>query len=71
MTPGSTVQVERDAKGDEEDHPLKLKIVKPRKKPAKKGEPEKVGVGAKKGDDESGDDADEPAGDGDGAGPKS
>ena len=46
MTPGSTVQVERDAKGDEQDHPLKLKIVKPRKKPAKKAEPEKVGVGA-------------------------
>jgi ATP-dependent Clp protease ATP-binding subunit ClpC len=58
MTPGSTVQVERDNKGDEEDHPLKLKIVKPRKRPAKKSEPEKVGVGAKK------DDADEPAGDG-------
>src|SRR6478672_799093 len=58
MTPGSTVMVERDAKGDEEDHPLKLKIVKPRKKPAKKSEPEKVGVGAKKGDDDE-----EPAGD--------
>ncbi len=71
MTPGSTVQVERDAKGDEEDHPLKLKIVKPRKKPAKKSEPEKVGVGAKKGDEESSDDAGEPAGDGDGAGAKS
>jgi hypothetical protein len=53
MTPGSTVQVERDAKGDEEDHPLKLKIVKPRKKPAKKSEPEKVGVGAKKDGDDS------------------
>ena len=61
MTPGSTVQVERDAKGDEEDHPLKLKIVKPRKKPAKKSEPEKVGVGAKKGDD--GDDSDDDGGD--------
>ena len=59
MTPGSTVQVDRDAKGDEQDHPLKLKIVKPRKKPAKKAEPEKVGVGAKKdGDDSS--DGDEP-----------
>ncbi|MGA8805840.1 MAG: AAA family ATPase, partial [Solirubrobacterales bacterium] len=52
MTPGSTVQVERDTKGDEEDHPLKLKIVKPRKRPAKKSEPEKVGVGAKQGDDD-------------------
>ena len=34
MTPGSTVMVERDAKGDEDDKPLKLKIVKPRKKAA-------------------------------------
>jgi hypothetical protein len=57
MTPGSTVQVDLDPKGDEEEHPLKLKIVKPRKKPAKK-EPEKVGVGAKK------DEGEEPAGDG-------
>jgi ATP-dependent Clp protease ATP-binding subunit ClpC len=54
MAPGSTVQVDRDAKGDEEDQPLKLKIVKPRKRPSKK-EPEKVGVGAKKdGGDEDG-----------------
>jgi ATP-dependent Clp protease ATP-binding subunit ClpC len=56
MTPGSTVQVDRDQKGDEEDHPLKLTIIKPRKRPAKKkSEPEKVGVGAGKksdGDDE-------------------
>jgi ATP-dependent Clp protease ATP-binding subunit ClpC len=61
MTPGSTVQVDRDPKGDEEDHPLKLKIVKPRKRPAKK-EPEKVGVGAgKKGDgDEGSGDGDDP-----------
>src|SRR6266545_912099 len=61
MTPGSTVQVERDAKGDEEDHPLKLKIVKPRKRPAKKAEPEKVGVGAKKDGDDDGEP--EPSGD--------
>jgi hypothetical protein len=60
MTPGSTVQVDRDAKGDEEDHPLKLKIVKPRKRPAKKSEPEKVGVGAKKGDDDDSGDGDDP-----------
>ncbi len=54
--PGSTVMVERDAKSEDEDRPLKLKIVKPRKKPApKKKEPEKVGVGAKKGDDSAGD----------------
>ena len=56
LTPGTTVNVERDAKGDEEDKPLKLKLVKPRKRPAKskakkKDEPEKVGVGAKGGDD--------------------
>jgi ATP-dependent Clp protease ATP-binding subunit ClpC len=58
MTPGSTVLVERDAAGDEEDKPLKLTIVAP-KKPAKKAKPEKpepVGVGAKK--DEGGEDDD-------------
>jgi ATP-dependent Clp protease ATP-binding subunit ClpC len=58
MVPGSTVLVERDAVGDEEDKPLKLTIVAP-KKPAKKAKPderEKVGVGAKKDDG----DADEP-----------
>jgi len=55
MVPGSTVVVERDPSGDEEDKPLKLTIVAP-KKPAKKKakpdepEPEKVGVGAKKDD---------------------
>jgi ATP-dependent Clp protease ATP-binding subunit ClpC len=58
MTPGSTVQVDRDAKGDDEEHPLKLKIVKPRKKPAKKSEPEKVGVGAKKDADDEGEGGD-------------
>jgi ATP-dependent Clp protease ATP-binding subunit ClpC len=62
MTPGSTVQVERDEKGDEQDHPLKLKIVKPRKRPAKK-EPEKVGVGAKKDGDDPGDGDPESSGD--------
>ena len=67
MTPGSTVQVERTTKGDEEDHPLKLKIVKPRKRPAqKKSEPEKVGVGAKKDGDDSSDGGEpEASGDGD------
>jgi ATP-dependent Clp protease ATP-binding subunit ClpC len=68
MTPGSTVQVDRDPKGDEEEHPLKLKIVKPRKT-AKKKEPEKIGVGAgKKGEDDadSGDGGEpESSGDGD------
>jgi hypothetical protein len=43
------VLVERDEKGDEDERPLKLKIIKPRKRPARKKEP--VGVGAK-GDDE-------------------
>jgi len=49
MAPGSTVLVERDASGDDEDRPLSLKIVKPRKprkKKEKAPEPEKVGVGA-------------------------
>jgi ATP-dependent Clp protease ATP-binding subunit ClpC len=51
MAPGSTVLVERDPSGDEEDRPLKLTIVAP-KKPKKKPEtpePEKVGAGAKQG----------------------
>src|SRR5687768_16282010 len=63
MAPGSTVHVERDPKGDEDDKPLKLTIIKPRKRPAKKKkEPEKVGVGAGKKD--SGDDGDDvPEGD--------
>ncbi len=47
MPEGSTVRVERDTKGDEEDKPLKLKIVKPRKKPAAKKQKEPVAVGAK------------------------
>jgi ATP-dependent Clp protease ATP-binding subunit ClpC len=54
MVPGSTVMVERDASGDEDDKPLKLTIIAP-KKAAKKAKPEpepaKVGVGAKKDDD--------------------
>jgi ATP-dependent Clp protease ATP-binding subunit ClpC len=58
MPPGATVNVERDPKGDEDDKPLKLTIIKPRKRPAKKKkEPEKVGVGAGKKD--SGDDGDD------------
>jgi ATP-dependent Clp protease ATP-binding subunit ClpC len=43
---GSTVVVERDPSGDEEERPLKMKLVKPRKQPAKKREP--VGVAASK-----------------------
>ncbi|HEV7614867.1 MAG TPA: ATP-dependent Clp protease ATP-binding subunit [Solirubrobacterales bacterium] len=65
MTPGSTVMVARDAAGDEEDKPLSLTIIapkKPRKKPPQKPEPEAVGVGAKKGDGEHGSsEGDEPA----------
>jgi ATP-dependent Clp protease ATP-binding subunit ClpC len=60
MTPGSTVMVSRDESGDEEDKPLKLEIIAP-KKPKLKAQPEreKVGVGAKKDDGGEGDDADE------------
>jgi ATP-dependent Clp protease ATP-binding subunit ClpC len=53
MTPGSTVVVDRDSSGDEDDKPLKLTIVKPAKpakavlEEAEEAEPEKVGVGAK------------------------
>jgi ATP-dependent Clp protease ATP-binding subunit ClpC len=65
MTPGSTVSVDRDKKVEEDDeHPLKLKIVKPRKRPPAKKKKEPVGVGAK-GDDE-GDSGDEPESSGDG-----
>jgi ATP-dependent Clp protease ATP-binding subunit ClpC len=65
MTPGSTVSVDRDKTTEEDDeHPLKLKIVKPRKRPPAKKKKEPVGVGAK-GDDE-GDSGDEPESSGDG-----
>ncbi|MGE5282865.1 MAG: AAA family ATPase, partial [Chloroflexota bacterium] len=56
MPPGTTVMVERDSSGDEDDNPLSLKFVKPRK-PARvkkaKPEPEKVGVGAKQDEGDS------------------
>ncbi|MGH2962920.1 MAG: AAA family ATPase, partial [Solirubrobacterales bacterium] len=58
IVPGTTVLVDRDPDGDEE-HPLKLKLAKPRKRPKKKPEP--VGVGAKGGDDGGTDDG--PSGD--------
>jgi ATP-dependent Clp protease ATP-binding subunit ClpC len=63
MTPGSTVMVERDASGDEEDRPLKLTIVPPKKAVKAKAQPEKVGVGANKGEDSPADDkpAEEPS----------
>jgi ATP-dependent Clp protease ATP-binding subunit ClpC len=51
---GTTVMVERDGDGESEDRPLKIKLIKPRKKPAKK-KPEPVGVGAQKGDSDGGD----------------
>jgi ATP-dependent Clp protease ATP-binding subunit ClpC len=50
MTSGSTVMVDRDPSGDDDDRPLKLTIIAPTKPPAKASqepEPEKVGVGAK------------------------
>jgi ATP-dependent Clp protease ATP-binding subunit ClpC len=47
---GTTVLVDRDASGDEEDRPLSLKMVKPKKRPARKKDEAKepVAVGAKK-----------------------
>jgi ATP-dependent Clp protease ATP-binding subunit ClpC len=50
IVPGTTVLIERDESGDEDDRPLKMKLVKPRKRPAKKREP--VGVGATRGSSE-------------------
>src|SRR5215217_2633605 len=55
MTPSSTVMVDRDESGDEEDKPLSLEIIapkKPQRKEPEEPEPEKVGVGAKGGDGE-------------------
>jgi ATP-dependent Clp protease ATP-binding subunit ClpC len=65
MTPGSTVMVARDQAGDEEDKPLSLTIVapkKPKSKEAEKPEREKVGVGAKSGEPEPNPDAPAPQG---------
>jgi ATP-dependent Clp protease ATP-binding subunit ClpC len=57
IVPGTTVLVELDPSSDDDDRPLKLKLVKPKKRPpAKKREP--VGVGATT------------AADGEGSGPK-
>jgi ATP-dependent Clp protease ATP-binding subunit ClpC len=69
---GSTVLVERDPSGDDEERPLKMTLVKPRKQPAKKREP--VGVGAKS-SDEDGTPSDagsgpEPEGEGEGVPPE-
>ena len=43
IVPGTTVLVDRDPSGDEDDRPLSLKLVKPRKKPARTKEPAGVG----------------------------
>ena len=58
---GSTVVVERDPSGDEDERPLKMKLVKPKKKPAKKREP--VGVAAKATNGEGSSPPDAPADD--------
>jgi ATP-dependent Clp protease ATP-binding subunit ClpC len=58
---GTTVLVDRDESGDEEDRPLSLKMVKPKKRaPRKKADKEPVAVGAKNGEDQE-PDGDAPA----------
>jgi ATP-dependent Clp protease ATP-binding subunit ClpC len=66
MASGSTVMVDRDPSGDEDERPLKLTIIPPTKpvKKADEPEPEKVGVGAKKDEGDEPSDEDLPAGDG-------
>ncbi len=70
MVPGSTVMVDRDESGDEDDRPLSLTIIKPKKprkkaEPKAKPEPETVGVGAgKKPEADDGGEPPHPAGDG-------
>jgi ATP-dependent Clp protease ATP-binding subunit ClpC len=60
MDTGTTVLVDRDATSDDEDRPLKLKLVKPKKRaPRKKAEKAPVAVGA--GTDEEPAEDDEPA----------
>jgi ATP-dependent Clp protease ATP-binding subunit ClpC len=50
---GTTVLVDRDESGDEEDRPLSLQMVKPKKRaPRKKTDKEPVAVGAKKPEDQ-------------------
>ena len=63
---GTSVVVDRDESGDDEDRPLSLKMVKPRKRPAKKKddeEKEPVAVGAKKSDADAGEGPGPDAGD--------
>jgi ATP-dependent Clp protease ATP-binding subunit ClpC len=69
MASGSTVLVERDKAGDEDDVPLKLTIIAPTvppKKAEEPPEPEKVGVtaGQDGGDEGSDEGGDEPSADG-------
>ncbi len=67
---GTTVLVERDPSGDEEDRPLSLKLVKPKKRPAaKKADQEKepVAVGAGSDEDPPGDEPGPEPDSGDGA----
>jgi ATP-dependent Clp protease ATP-binding subunit ClpC len=54
MTSGSTVMVSRDPAGDEEDKPLSLEIIAPKKPKKIEPEREKVGVGAKQDNGEDG-----------------
>ncbi len=66
---GTTVLVDRDGSGEDEERPLSLEMVKPRKRPAAKKkaeEQEPVGVGAKKpgGDEPGGDSESAPGADG-------
>ncbi|HYH60536.1 MAG TPA: ATP-dependent Clp protease ATP-binding subunit [Solirubrobacterales bacterium] len=58
MASGTTVLVERDEAGDEDDLPLKLKLIKPKKRRAPKKEKEPAGVGGRGGSDDEA--ADEP-----------
>jgi ATP-dependent Clp protease ATP-binding subunit ClpC len=46
---GTTVLVDRDESGDEEDRPLSLKMVKPKKRPPRKKAKEPAGVGGRGG----------------------
>ncbi len=72
IAPGTTVMVERDEKGDAEDVPLKLKLIKPKKPRAvkKKSDDAKEPVGVGAGSKPSGEDTpkasgpDEPTADG-------
>jgi ATP-dependent Clp protease ATP-binding subunit ClpC len=60
IVPGTTVLVERDESSDDEDRPLKMKLVKPKKRPAKKREPVGVGATASADGEGSGSDASAP-----------